>query len=1141
MTKLAVTGTLRTLGAALIEFVRRVLHSRLLGREISGFALYGTAFFLSVKYDKFGDIRDLETSLVDFQQSLLLVPTGRFYRRSVLANFGATLYSKYTRLERAQDIEDAITNFNEALSLFPRDHRRRYYTLNYLSSSLRRKYEHFGDIQDLELAVAHSKEALLLCPIGHKSRSWTLGNFACALLARYETKGDVQDLEQAISYHREEVSLEPTGHPSRPISLKNLGNALFANYERSGDVQQLEDVIATYAESLALRPVGHPDRPWSLDSLGSALRMRFARNDHLEDLELSIAYHKEAYSLLRRGHALHAANINNLATSLLARYTHSGAVADLEDAITYHREAFQFFGRGGFGRSISLHNLGVALRKRYDRLGDLYDLGEAIAFLREALSLMKPGHTTRATCLNNLSRALQSRFDRLGETQDLEGAIALNKEALALIPAGSLNRAYYLNRLTEAWQSKYQTPATREEFEEAVNYQKEALSLCPPGHPDRVSALSIFGQLLLSRFTRFWDKQDLEDAIAYQTEALALRPPGHPHRLKSLYNLANTLMARSRHGGEDHDMEEAIQMYREALSLYPAKSPDLAGCHDSLALALQTRYRRLKNVADIQELQVHALAAAQDRFYNVHHRLKTALYWANQVATEQPFRLAIYSQAIALLQQLLVANPDIEKQQDRLLSATFARELPGRAAACAIENGNLELAVSLSEQCRSVLLSNLQRYRSPVEDLRAVNPDLAEKIQWVGSQLEKLSSPKESPDGQTAGSTPDHFLAEQQSLLEEWDERLQQIRSLPGFDDFMSTPSFTRLQTAARDGPIIFLNTCERRSDAIIIFSTGPPKLINFPDVKSDRLEYDHYLLTSSRVENDRKEEATLLRIARYLWTNVVSLIVDCLSAEGIAPGSRVWWCPTSEFCLLPIHIAGLYGRIKGTNFPDLYISSYTPTVSALLRAKADSASAANPTTKHSLLFVGHSGGSLENVGADQAAVKEGCSGFDVKVLLEGDATPTTVLDELPNYPRVHFSCHGCVMLGRPLESFFQLDVDSGKQRLTVQDLISARLPNSELAFLSACHSAGGGDAVPDENLHLAAVLQFCGFRSVVGTMWEMYDGEGPAITRDFYKRLMKHGGHYSDAASALHFAVKQCRRRGMGIERWAMFVHFGA
>ncbi|KAH9165797.1 hypothetical protein EDB89DRAFT_1858011, partial [Lactarius sanguifluus] len=50
-----------------------------------------------------------------------------------------------------------------------------------------------------------------------------------------------------------------------------------------------------------------------------------------------------------------------------------------------------------------------------------------------------------------------------------------------------------------------------------------------------------------------------------------------------------------------------------------------------------------------------------------------------------------------------------------------------------------------------------------------------------------------------------------------------------------------------------------------------------------------------------------------------------------------------------------------------------------------------------------------------------------------------------------------------------------------------------EVAFFSACHTAG---------LHLGAAVQYCGFRSVVGTMWAMVDEDGRDLAEHIYKAL---------------------------------------
>ena len=63
-------------------------------------------------------------------------------------------------------------------------------------------------------------------------------------------------------------------------------------------------------------------------------------------------------------------------------------------------------------------------------------------------------------------------------------------------------------------------------------------------------------------------------------------------------------------------------------------------------------------------------------------------------------------------------------------------------------------------------------------------------------------------------------------------------------------------------------------------------------------------------------------------------------------------------------------------------------------------------------------------------------------------------------------------------------------------DILQSHLPNAEFAFLFACHSAAGDYVhTRDEVLHLAVAMQFCGFSSVVGTLWGMADDYGPILS----------------------------------------------
>jgi CHAT domain-containing protein len=88
---------------------------------------------------------------------------------------------------------------------------------------------------------------------------------------------------------------------------------------------------------------------------------------------------------------------------------------------------------------------------------------------------------------------------------------------------------------------------------------------------------------------------------------------------------------------------------------------------------------------------------------------------------------------------------------------------------------------------------------------------------------------------------------------------------------------------------------------------------------------------------------------------------------------------------------------------------------------------------------------------------------------------------------------------------------------------------------------------MPDEVLHLSAAMQYSGFRSVIGTMWAMADEDGQYLAKYFYESMFsdensKEGVPYYERSSrALAVAIRMLRGRGVRLERWVNYVHFGA
>jgi len=227
--------------------------------------------------------------------------------------------------------------------------------------------------------------------------------------------------------------------------------------------------------------------------------------------------------------------------------------------------------------------------------------------------------------------------------------------------------------------------------------------------------------------------------------------------------------------------------------------------------------------------------------------------------------------------------------------------------------------------------------------------------------------------------------------------------------------------------------------------------------------------------------------------------------------------------------------------FLDLYIPSYTPSLSALIEARKPGPHAIT-ITKPSILLVAQPDEimpkALKEMGAVQAVDTQ------VTTLFSAKATPATVLTNLRDHRFAHIVCHGILEPGKPFEASFKLH--KGK-RLQLLDIARSQLPDAEFAFLSACHTAElTEESHADEVIHLAAAVQFCGFRSVVGTMWAMADTDGRDLARSFYGLVFSdetRGGHYYErTAEALRDAVKKLRGKGgISLEHWVNFVHYGA
>ena len=360
----------------------------------------------------------------------------------------------------------------------------------------------------------------------------------------------------------------------------------------------------------------------------------------------------------------------------------------------------------------------------------------------------------------------------------------------------------------------------------------------------------------------------------------------------------------------------------------------------------------------------------------------------------------------------------------------------------------------------------------------------------------------------------------------------------------MTPPAFDTLRSAASSGPVIIINHSEWRSDIIILLHNASPSLIlTPPDFYKRACALNDNLLDSRRkygLDSNHYDE-TLAFVLAELHALVGQPVIDRLRELEVPEQSRIWWCPTSVFCSLPLHAMGPIPSDPGEMryFLDLYICSYTPTLSALIQSRnrdSDSRSSDRP----SILLVAQPDSSLPTVGGEIRVVQS--LDREVTTLLSDAATPATVIDGFQRHRFIHFACHGRLEAGKPFEAGFDLH---GGARLKLLEIVRSHVPTAEFAFLSACHTAEVSEGSKmDEVLHLAAAVQHCGFRSAVGTMWAMADVDGRDLAEDFYKALFSNSRrmpYHERSAKSLRVAVKKLRKKRINLERWVNFVHYGA
>ncbi|KAF6759101.1 hypothetical protein DFP72DRAFT_148681 [Ephemerocybe angulata] len=1067
------------------------------------------------RFEQTGDLLDIDEAISVQRRATRIALEDRGDLRAQLGSLGDTLLQRYEQTRALPDVEEAIETYRKMRQLTP-DDQPDLTTLSNLGLSFVRRFERTENPSDIAEAISLQAKVLYLTPNDHPDLPSRLTALGSSLLSRYELTRELSDLEESISAHQRAVYIVPHTHPSLPAFLSELGVSYARRFEHTEELSDVAEAISAQMKAVDLTPSGHADLTARLTVLGISFVLRFERTGELSDIVEAIAIHQRAIDLTPQGHPHLQSRLNNLGKALIRRFERTGVLSDFTEAMRVQQRAVELAAEGHPDLPALLNNLGGTFMGRFARSGDPADLTEAVIIHRRAVHLTPNGHPDLPSRLTTLGSSLLSRYELTGELSDLYESISAHQRAVELTPQDHRYLPSFLSDLGVSYARRFERTGELSDVADAISAQMKAVDLTPSGHVDLPARLTVLGTSFVLRFERTGDLSDIADAISIHQRALEITPWGHPHCESRLNNLGKALIRRFERTGAISDIAEALTLQQKAVDLLNIE------CHPAL----------LDNLGD----------------------------WTQPLHQRYPD--SAFDAALSLVAIIAGLEQTGQSHSNQLKDISA---LVDNATSLAFSHGRPDKALEWLEQGRCLAWSQLNHLRTPLDDLRSHDAELAERIEDISKQLQWTHTTSLSERISLEEEPRAHM-----DLTKKWDDLLHRSKAFPGFENFLEPPSCAGLlQHLPDSGPIVAVNVHETRCDAIALLA-GADEPIHIPlpnftlvkanmhwsNLKETLRFFVHQDVRARRRESEKHTGQDALHgILLGLWEDVVKPILQVLGFSSRAISSkkalpRIWWCPTGVMSFLPIHAAGNYKAPNAESVLDYVVSSYTPTVTVL----TDRVRNGRPLDMTvSGLFL------TSQPIVPGASPMPGTTQVD-SVFCVAQENGATV----PKSEAATLTIDGCLKIMEDCSSIeiacraAQNAPDSFNTRslfhnspLDLATVTQKDPKNVNLAFLSPRQTSGGEEQLSGETVHLASRMLAAGYRQVVATMWSIDERPAYEVANDFYHYLWSHGESGSDgccdgshSAYALHHAIQQLKLRLDDSEQslltWVPYAHFG-
>lgn len=931
---------------------------------------------------------------------------------------------------------------------------------------------------------------------------------------------------------------------------------------------ELDELINFYLQGLSDSTLSRDDRIAYSLNLANSLCDRFDANGEDSDLEQAVSRGEDALRMVNIRDEVALTIMSDLSTIYLARFEKHGNVQDLDKALDSIQKAADGTAVGdSHHRFLRLTNLGNTLCTSYECYGHEPHLESAISKLQEALDLGSPEDDLKAKCLSNKAKALYLRYEGSGVISDLLEAVQVSTDSFN-IAEDSITKSTCALNLTAHLLELAERRCDDETIENAIIVGQIALGTFPEDHPMIAMCCHNLSYLYRLRYERVdddGDRADLRQATAYAIRALDIPSIGSQERAMYSDHLGLLHHLKYQISQDPLDLDNAIQSAEAAVEHSDAEGPGIANYSNHLVDLLKARSESCNSVTDLDRAFQIGMKALENEVSTPLVRIATLYALALMHVTRKQWGQAksYMVMALELIPKLARNSLQRENQEHLLGQVTGMSQL---AASLRLQAGDsAALAFETLETGRGIITGLALQLRDDFRPVHTENVEAKDLLQRYEELRKLICLPWPTSQAEQERNIPLSVLvSRRQAQIKELEILEQQVRSIPGLENFQRSLSEADLKELAGQGYVVSFNVTTIRSDAFIITSHSI-EVLPLPSLKfHDLAEHLKSVagknkITEPTLRTLKRTNERMLDLLSWLWEVAVKPVLrhlHLLNPPQNSPLPRIHWITSGALSLMPLHAAGKHTSDSTDYTMRFVVSSYVLDTKRLawsaecLRRLSDSAASekslfiAMPTTPGEADLDMDSESEAFLMHMPNAVRRNSLSSRDVIELLFDAST-------------VHFACHAQADGSDPSAgSLLLYNKDKNAvDHLTIRELANLNLPYPRLAYLSACQTADiqSLDLI-DETIHLAGTFQAVGFPHVIGTYWQADHEIASQIATSFYRRFgecMRPVANADarrqartmvpDVAWILHQAVLEARVEDPETPfGWANFVHFG-